>query len=158
QHISLAVPANSLSQWDEQSLKQVVYDGTYKFEVGASASDIAGSPTVRVSGAITPRLQYVTVQPDQVTVKPGDTVNLAGKNPWIADDTNPSLEQPHAAADNVVEAVNNDQSFVDLSRGHVSYASSDPAVATVTRTGKVTAVGHGVTTIRVTVNGVSGTT
>jgi hypothetical protein len=95
----------------------------------------------------------VTVQPGQVTVKPGDTLNLTGKNPWIANDTNASLEQPHATADNIVEAVSNDQSFVDLSRAHVRYSSSDPRVATVNDQGVVTAVGVGVTTLRVTVKG-----
>ena len=47
---------------------------------------------------------------------------------------------------------------MDLARAHVSYASSDPKVATVSRPASVTAVGHGVATISVTVNGVTGTT
>jgi len=53
-------------------------------------------------------VQYLTVQPDQVVFKPADTMNLTGKNPWIANDTNSSLEQLHATADNVVEAVKNE--------------------------------------------------
>jgi beta-glucosidase len=157
QHITLAVKIANLSQWDEQALKQVVYDGPYQFRVGADSSDIAGAPTVDVYGAITPRVQYVTVQPDQVIFTPGQNLDLTGENPWIAPDTNSSLEQPHASADNIVEAVNNDQSFADLSHAHVRYASSNPDVATVSSTGKLTAVGHGVTTISVTVNGVTGT-
>jgi hypothetical protein len=157
QHITLAVKVASLSQWDEQALKQVVYDGAYQFGVGADAGHIAGAPTVRVRGAITPRVRYVTVQPDQAILKPGDTLQLTGKNPWIANDTNPSLEQSHAAADNVVEAVNNDQSFVDLSRARVRYDSSDPRVASVNDRGVVTAHGVGVTTLRVSIDGVSGT-
>jgi beta-glucosidase len=157
QHISLTVSVASLSQWDEQTLKQVVYDGPYQFRIGPNASTVAGSGTVAVSGAITPQVQYVTVQPDQVIFQPGDTLNLAGKNPWIAPDTG-SLEQAHASADNIVEAVNNDQSFVDLSSARVTYSSSNPAVATVSAAGQVTAVGHGAATISVTVNGVTGTT
>jgi beta-glucosidase len=153
QRITLAVKVASLSQWDEQALKQVVYDGPYRFQVGADASDIAGAPTVTVRGTITPRVRYVTVQPDQVIFKPGDSFSLTGKNPWIASDTSSSLEQPHATADNIVEAVDNDQSFADLSRAHVRYTSSDPRVATVNSAGKVTAVGAGVTTIGVTVKG-----
>ena len=131
--------------------------GTYQFQVGADAADAAGTVAVDVRGTITPRVQYVTVQPDQAIVKPGDTLNLTGKNPWIANDTSASLEQPHATADNIVEAVNDDESFVDLAHARVRYSSSDPAVATVNRAGVVTALGAGVTTLRVTVNGVTGT-
>jgi beta-glucosidase-like glycosyl hydrolase len=156
QRISLSVKMPSLSAWDESSLKQVVYDGPYQFQVGPDSATVAGSGTVRVHGAITPRVQSVTVQPDQVVFKPGDTLNLTGKNPWIAPDTNASLEQPHASADNIIEAVNNDQSFANLASAHVSYASSDRAVASVDSHGLVRAVKDGVATITVTVNGVSG--
>ena len=156
QHITLIVKAANLSLWDESQLKQVVYDGPYQFQVGASSSDIAGSPVVQVHGSITPQVQYVTVQPDKVVFKPGDTLDLTGKNPWIANDTNTSLEQPHATAANIVEAVNNDQSFVDLSHANVTYASSNPNVATVSATGQVTAVAHGVTTVSATVGAVTG--
>ncbi|MGE5286332.1 MAG: glycoside hydrolase family 3 C-terminal domain-containing protein [Micromonosporaceae bacterium] len=160
EHITLIVKASQLSQWDETQLKQVVYDGSYQFEVATDASDsgVMGSGIVNVTGAIASHVQYVTVQPDRVVFKPGDTLDLTGKNPWIADDTNPSMEQPHATADNIVEAVNNDQSFVNLSHADVSYASSNPNVATVGPTGKVTAVAHGAAAISVTVNGVTGTT
>jgi beta-glucosidase len=157
QHISLTVAASSLSRWDENSLKQVVDAGTYQFQVATDADDIAGSGTVQIAGTITPQVQYVTVQPGRTTFKPGDTVDLAAKNPWIADDTNPAMEQPHATADHIVEAVNNDQSFVDLKNATVSYASSNPAVATVSSTGTVTTIAHGAAQISVTVNGVTGT-
>ncbi|HEX8007538.1 MAG TPA: glycoside hydrolase family 3 C-terminal domain-containing protein [Trebonia sp.] len=157
QHITLTVKVASLSQWDEQRLRQVVDDGAYQFRVGPDAATAAVTSTVTVHGAITPHVQYVTVQPDRVIFQPGQTLDLTGKNPWIAANTNPSLEQPHATADNIVEAVNNDQSFADMSRADVIYASSNPDVATVSNTGQVTAVGHGVTTISVTVDGVTGT-
>jgi hypothetical protein len=94
----------------------------------------------------------------QVVFKPGDILDLTGKNPWIADDTNPSMEQPHATADNIVEVVNNDQSFANLSKAKVSYSSSNPKVAAVSSTGTLTAVAQGAATISVTVNGVTGTT
>jgi len=158
QHLTLTVNAASLSQWDEQSLKQVVYDGPYQFQVGPDSAAPAASPVVAIHGTIAPQVQYVTVQPDQVTFKPGDSFSLTGKNPWIASDTNSSLEQPHATADNVVQAVNNDQSFADLSHATVTYASSNPSVASVSSAGKVTAVAHGAATISVTVNGVTGST
>lgn len=157
QHITLAVKAASLSQWDEQALKQVVHDGAYQFRVGPDSATAAGSGTVAIHGAITPHVQYVTVQPDQVIFKPGETLNLTGKNPWIAPDTDSSLEQPHASADNIVEAVNNDQSFADLSKAKGRYTSSNPDVATVSDAGVVTMRAPGVATIDVTVNGVTGT-
>ncbi|MGE5287734.1 MAG: glycoside hydrolase family 3 C-terminal domain-containing protein [Micromonosporaceae bacterium] len=158
QHINIPVKVSSLSRWDENKLKQVVDDGAYQFQVASDASDVKGAGTVNVTGAITPHVQYVTVQPDHVVFQPGDTLGLTGKNPWIADDTNPSLEQPHARADNVVEAVNNDQSFVNLGKAKVSYSSSNPDVASVSPDGKVTMNGHGVASINVTVNGVTGST
>ncbi|GAA0341429.1 Ig-like domain-containing protein [Actinoallomurus spadix] len=59
-------------------------------------------------------------------------------------------------ADDVVEAVNNDQSFVDLAHAKVHYGSSDPHLATVDDTGHVKVVGSGVATINVKVGGVTG--
>ena len=157
QHITLQVKIPSLSEWDEQTLKQVVYDGSYEFFVGPDSATAAGSGTVTVHGAITPSVQYVTVQPDQVVYQAGQTLSLTGTNPWIAPDTDSALEQPHASADNIVEAVNDDESFVNLSRAHVAYSSNDPSVASVDSNGLVRAVKDGVATIRVTVNGVTGT-
>jgi beta-glucosidase len=158
QHITIPVKASDLSHWDESALKQVVDNGAWQFQVASDASDVQGASTVHVTGAITPKVQYVTVQPGKVVFQPGDTLDLTGKNPWIANDTNPSLEQPHAAADNIVEAVNNDQSFADLSHATVSYSSSNPNVASVSPDGKVTMNGHGVASISATVNGVTGST
>jgi beta-glucosidase len=158
QHIVIRVKVSDLSHWDQSQLKQVVADGAWQFRVASDASDVQGAGTVKVSGAITPRVQYVTVQPDKVEFQPGDTLDLAGKNPWIANDTSPSLEQPHATADNIVEAVNNDQSFVHLDRAKVRYRSSNPNVASVSPDGKVTMNGHGAASINVTVNGVTGST
>jgi beta-glucosidase-like glycosyl hydrolase len=157
QQITLDVNVSALSEWDEASLREVVHDGRYQFRVGPNSATVAGSGTVTVSGAITPRVQYVTVQPDQVVFLPGRTFRLNAVNPWIAPDTNPSLEQHHATADNIIEAVNNDQSFVNLSRARVSYASSDLRVARVSNSGVLTAGGPGVATVSVTVNGVTGT-
>jgi beta-glucosidase-like glycosyl hydrolase len=158
QHIHLAVKVTSLSQWDEQRLRQAVYNGAYQFRAATDATHPVASPTVTVRGAITPRVQYVTVQPGQVVFKPGDTLSLTGQNPWIAPDTNASLEQPHATADHVVEAVNNDQSVADLTHAHVTYTSSDPRVATVSPTGQVAMAAPGAASISATVNGVTGST
>ncbi|WP_433891198.1 glycoside hydrolase family 3 C-terminal domain-containing protein [Streptomyces sp. CA-111067] len=157
EHVSLSVKAADLSQWDENALKQVVHDGAYQFRVGPDSATVAGSGTVRVHGAITPKVKSVTVQPTGTVFTPGDNLDLTAKNPWIAADTDPTLEQKHAAADNIVEAADNDQSFADLSRAHVTYRTSDPRVATVSRSGVVTMKAPGAATIEVTVNGVTGT-
>ncbi|MFJ9782791.1 glycoside hydrolase family 3 C-terminal domain-containing protein [Amycolatopsis sp. NPDC101161] len=156
QHLSIPVRLSDLSFWDEAKHRQVVYDGAYRFGVGADAAHLAGTATVAVTGAITPRTQSVTVQPDQVVFAPGQSIDLAGRNPWIADDTAQAAQ--HVPADHVVEAVNNDQSFVDLAHKRVTYRSSDPRVAQVSRTGKVTLIAPGVATIGVTVDGVTGST
>ena len=156
QQITLTVPVANLSFWDEQQLKEVVYDGPYRFGVGPDSADIVAAPRVQVTGAITPHVRYVTVQPDRVIFQRGQTLNLTGKNRWIASDTDPAMEQRHAAADDIVEAVSNDQSFMNLSHATVSYSSSDPAVATVSQAGIVKATGPGVATISVTVDGVTG--
>ena len=167
QHISIPVKISNLAFWDAKHSKSVVYDGSYQFKIGPNASGLAGGPggaspqasaagsqTVSVHGALTPRVQYVTVQPDRVVFKPGDTLNLAGKNPWIKDDTG----QRHAAADSIVVAASSDESFVSLARAAVRYSSSDPSVATVSETGAVKAVSSGVATISATVDGVTGST
>ncbi len=158
QLVSLTVPVWRLEFWDQHAAKWVVDDGTYQFELGSDSSNIAASQPVAVIGSLTPHVQYVTVQAPSVAYKPGDTLDLTGKDPWIADDTNPSLEQRNlgVTADNIVEAVNNDGSFVDLNAAQVSYASSNEKVATVSSSGVLTAAAPGVATISVTVDGVTG--
>ncbi len=161
QYISMVVHIPDLGIWDPDAMKSVVYDGVYGFEVGASSADIRGTANVTVTGALSPDVQTVTVQPDQVDFQVGQSLDLTGKNPWIADDTTGVGSQPQGrnmsvTADGIVEAANNDGSFVDLSKAHVAYVSSDPSVATVDQKGLVTAVGTGTATITVTVGGVSG--
>ncbi len=156
QHVAIPVRISDLSFWDEGKGREVVYDGPYRFGVGADVAHLAGTATVAVTGAIKPKTRYVTVQPGQVVFAPGQSLDLTGKNPWIADDTAQAAQ--HVPADHVVEAVHDDQSFVDLAHARIGYRSSDPRVAQVSRTGKVTMVAPGVTTISVTVDGVTGTT
>ncbi|HEX6470803.1 MAG TPA: glycoside hydrolase family 3 C-terminal domain-containing protein [Streptosporangiaceae bacterium] len=154
QHLAIPVRISDLAFWDEGRHRDVVYDGSYQFKVGTDAAHIVGTSTVAVTGTITPKTRYVTVQPDHVVFAPGQSIDLAGKNPWIADDTAQAAQ--HVPADHVVEAVNNDESFVDLTHTRVRYRSSNPRVARVSRTGQVTLVAPGVATISVTVNGVTG--
>jgi len=163
QRLTLTAQIPGLEIWDANAMKSVVYDGAYGFAVGASSADIRSTATVRVTGSITPRVQTVTVQPDQTDFQVGQTLDLTGKNPWIADDTTgvgsvPQGRNMSVTADSIVEAADNDGSFADLSKAHVTYRSSDSRVATVDHKGLVTAVGTGAATITATVNGVSGST
>jgi beta-glucosidase-like glycosyl hydrolase len=154
QRLTVPVKISDLSFWDEQNDKDVVYNGAYQFQVATNATHVVAQSTVRVSGVIKPRVTGVTVEPGQVVYQPGDRLDLTGVNPWIGDDTAQAAQ--HVAADHVVEAVQSDHSFADLSHAHVTYRSSDPRVATVTSRGLVTAHSNGTATISATVNGVTG--
>jgi beta-glucosidase len=153
QTIRLNFPISRLEFWDQSSARWGVPDGTYQFQLGPDASQVAQSAPVTVTGALTPHVQYVTVQPPAAVYKPGDRVDLTAKNPWLADDTSP----PSAvSADHIVEAVDTDGSFVDLAKAQVSYTSSNDSVAKVTSGGVLTAEAPGVATISVSVDGVTG--
>jgi beta-glucosidase len=158
QHITLSVPVSNLSRWDEKLLKEVVVDGAYQFKLASDAATVLRSRLVEIQGTLTPKVASVTVEPDQVIFQTGQTLNLTGRNPWIANDTEAGSEQPHQRADSIVEAVDNDQSFVDMATAHVTYSSSNPQVATVSPKGMLTAVSSGVATISATVGGVTGST
>ena len=158
QHITLNVKAADLAFWNEDELKSVVYNGTYQFRVGYNSRDIADSAAVNIQGTLTPKVIHVTIQPEQLVYHVGDTINLNGKNKWIESDINPNMEERHARADNVIEAVNNDGSFVNLTNVKVQYQSSNNSVATVNDNGIVEARGKGVASISAIVKGVSGST
>jgi len=158
QHITLNVKAANLAFWNEDKLKSVVYNGTYEFRVGYNSSDFADSAAVDIRGMLTPKVEHVTVQPEQLVYHVGDTINLNGKNKWIKSDINPNLEEHHVRADNIIEAVNNDGSFVNLTKTKIQYNSSNSSVATVNGNGIVKARGQGVATISAVVDGISGST
>ncbi|HEY3479324.1 MAG TPA: glycoside hydrolase family 3 C-terminal domain-containing protein, partial [Streptomyces sp.] len=160
QHLTLTVKAADLSSWDAAHSRQTVRNGAYAFQAGPDSAHVAGAATVRISGTLTPKVRYVTVQPENVVYRAGDTFSLTGKNRWIKDDTDPVKERRDrtVTADGVVEAVAADQSFVDLRTAKVSYTSSDPSVATVDGDGLVHAVADGAATISATVGGVTGST
>jgi beta-glucosidase len=161
QRITLKVPLSSLSLYDEKLSREVVDTGDYQFQLGWSATDIALQQAVHVTSGLTPKVQLVTVQPDRVVFSKGQQLDLTARNPWIADDTAPAAQQPgrnmSIKADGIVEAANNDESFADLSKAKVTYASSNRKVASVSKQGVVTMKSAGVATIRVTVDGVTGT-
>ncbi|MFD6534665.1 ricin-type beta-trefoil lectin domain protein [Streptomyces sp. NPDC060184] len=157
-HITLPVKAADLSVWNPTTSRQTVFPGTWALKVASDSATVQSTATVTVSGTLTPKVSTVTVQPGRLVYRAGETLDLTEKNPWIKDDTDPAKEQRDTSltADGIVEAVNNDQSFVDLQNTTVTYSSSDPAVATVDSSGIVTAGADGVATIKVTVGGVSG--
>jgi hypothetical protein len=158
EHASLTVKLADLGVWDAKAMKSFVPTGTYRFEVGPDSATAAASPAVRVTGRLTPKTRYVTVRPEAVSYKVGDTIDLTGKNRWIQDDTDHAREKRNLSvtADDIVEAVKDDQSFVDLRHATVRYRSTDPGVATVDAAGHVKVVGSGVTTLKATVDGVTG--
>jgi len=158
QHVTLPVAISDLSRWDEKLLKEVVVNGAYQFKVGSDSATPIDSRTVEIQGTRTPRVRYVTLEPDKVILQPGATLNLAARNPWIANDTLKGNEQAHQRADGIVEAVNDDESFVNVATAGVTYESSNPSVAAIDSKGKVTAVSAGVATISAAVDGVSGST
>ena len=93
QTITMTVAARDLGFWNQPAARRQVDDGTYQFELGYDSDNIADSQTVAVTGGLTSHVKYVTVEPPAVVYKPGDTVDLTAKNPWLKDDTNPASEQ-----------------------------------------------------------------
>uniref|UniRef100_UPI0007C5CDA7 glycoside hydrolase family 3 C-terminal domain-containing protein n=1 Tax=Streptomyces sp. NRRL S-340 TaxID=1463901 RepID=UPI0007C5CDA7 len=159
-HVTLPVAASDLSVWNPATSRQTVYPGAWALRVASDSATVQSTATVNITGTLTPKVRTVTVQPGQVVFHAGDTLDLTGKNPWIKDDTDPAREQRDTSitADHIVEAVNNDQSFTDLSKTAVQYSSSDPTVATVSSSGLLTAASDGVATVSATVGGVTGST
>lgn len=88
----------------------------------------------------------------------GDKIDLKGKNKWIKSDVDPDREEQHAIADNIIEAVNNDGSFVNLADTRIQYSSNHPSVASVSDKGVVKMLAPGVATITATIKDISGTT
>jgi beta-glucosidase len=154
QRVTVAVPLKQLSVWNDTDRRQEVHRGQYRFTVGPDSATAALQGTVQVTRDATPELRTVTVQPSRVVFAPGDRLDLTGDNPWIADDTPQAAD--HVRASRIVEASNSDQTFADLADTRITYRSSNPAVAGVSRNGVVTARATGVTTLSVTVDGVTG--
>jgi beta-glucosidase-like glycosyl hydrolase len=158
QKITLTVNAADLAFWNEKELKSVVYNGVYQLQIGYNSSDIADSANVNIQGKLTPRITHVTVQPEQLIYHVGDIIDLKVKNKWIKSDVDPDQEEQHAVADNIIEAVNNDGSFVNLADTQIKYSSNNPSAASVSDNGIVKMLAPGVATITATIKNVSGTT
>ena len=155
-HIDIKINADDLALWNEKEMKSVVYNGVYEFQVGHNSRNIADSMIVNIQGELTPKIVHVTLQPEKLIYEVGETINLNGKNKWIESDITPAREELHSIADNIIEAVNNDGSFVNLGSTHVHYQSNNKSVVKINDDGIVKTVGAGVATITATVDGISG--
>ncbi len=156
QHITLMVNAGVLAIWNEKNLRSVVYNGIYNFQIGYNSRDIADSVEVNIHGKLTPKIVHVTLQPEKLVYPIGEIIDLKGKNKWIKSDINTAREDLHTSADNIIEAVNNDGSFVNLANTSIHYQSSNSSVAEVNDAGIVKTIGEGVTTITATIDGIAG--
>jgi uncharacterized protein YjdB len=106
---------------------------------------------VRITGSIPRTVATVTLTPPQLTVSPGQTLDLRGRNSWL--DGIPPLKY-QGEGDTIISAVRRDDSFVDLTGSPVRFSSNRPSVVKVDpRTGILTALAPGVATVTVTIAG-----
>lgn len=127
-----------------------MYPGTWTFEVSRSAGDVARRLPVRMSGGIDRSIRHLTAQAPKSTLKVGDTLNLRGTNRWLQG-LGPTGTDPRTQ--NIVTAVREDDSFVDLGKAKLRYRSSNPRVVMVTAAGRLTARSAGVATVSVRLDG-----
>jgi beta-glucosidase len=154
QRLAIAVPlVPSLRAWNVGLRRQVVRRGVWRFAVARSAARPVRTFRVRIRGQIPRRVRTVTLAPVQLSLARGQSIELRGRNPWSQGLPPVGLAE---AGDGIVSAVRADDSFVDLSRTRMTFTSNRPAVATVDRAGRLTAVGPGVATISVTIGGATG--
>ena len=129
--VSIDIDCADLWFWDTTNKKMMYDQGKYVFEMGASSRDIKGKVEATMSGSYTPVVETVVANCEKVVLKPGNTVQTS------------------------VSASMSDDSFINIKNAKVTYTSTNPSVATVDESGKVTATGVGITSIfaNVTVNG-----
>lgn len=101
-----------------------MYPGTWTFEVSRSAGDVARRLPVRMSGRIDRSIRHLTAQAPKSTLKVGDTLNLRGTNRWLQG-LGPTGTDPRTQ--NIVTAVREDDSFVDLGKASCGTAAATPA-------------------------------
>ncbi|MDR0432771.1 MAG: glycoside hydrolase family 3 C-terminal domain-containing protein [Bifidobacteriaceae bacterium] len=130
--VHLQLEVSDLWYWDEAAQAERIDLGKWTLKSGASVDDAATSATLTVYAGRTRTLQQVRALPTGVVL---------------------DLDEPGAEISAMVTAAANDQSFYDLSDPDVEvvYSSSNPAVATVSRSGVVRGVADGVATITATV-------
>lgn len=156
EHISLSVKGIQLANWNQEKQKEVVYNGNYQFQLGKDSRDITDTQTVNIQGALTPKVIHVTIEPEDLVYKTGDKLNLKGKNKWIESDVTSARQGDIPDADHIIEAVNNDGSFLDLSQAKIDYQSDNHKVAQVSPDGIVSFLSPGVATVSAIIDGVKG--
>ena len=131
--VAIDINCADLWFWDMEK-ENITFDkGTYVFEIGTSSKDIKGSVSATMNGEFIPELKTVVADCGTVVLERG------------------------AAAQTSVTAALTDDSFYDISRADIRYASNNPVVASITDQGLVTAKRTGIATITasVTIAGVT---
>lgn len=131
--VSIEIDCADLWFWDTKAKKITFDQGQYIFEIGASSKDIKGTVNAVMKGSYQAQLKTVVASAGKVVLKPGDVIQTS------------------------ITASLSDDSFYDLSKAKVTYASNNTSVVSVDAAGKVTAIGVGVATVTatVTIDGVS---
>ena len=156
QEITIAVALiPALRVWKAQLGREVVYPGTWRFRIARSSRRIASSLPVRITGSIPRTINTVSLAPPQLTLKPGQELNLRGRNQWL-DGLAPTQYQ--SKGDTIITAVRRDDSFVDLTNAPLGFSTDRPSVLRVDRNGVTTAVAPGVATVTVKIDGVTAST
>ena len=125
--VEIEIDCADLWFWDMDS-DRITYDsGRYVFEVGSSSKDIRGTVTATMDGSFTPVLKTVVADCRVSVLKAGET------------------------AQTVTTACLSDDSFIELGKARVKYASSNPQVASINADGLLTANASGIATITVSV-------
>ena len=125
--VEIDIDCSDLWFWDMTS-ERITYDsGRYVFEIGSSSKDIRGTVTANMNGRFTPQLKTVV------------------------SDCRVSVLEIGQTAQTMTSACLTDDSFIEMDRADVKYMSSNPDVAEVDASGKLTAVGPGIATITVSV-------
>jgi hypothetical protein len=125
--VAIRIDCSDLWFWDPGNDRITFDEGNYVFEVGASSRDIRGQVEAVMSGQYRPVLRTVVAESENIVLKPGNTTTTS------------------------VSASLSDDSFIDASKGSVTYKSNNPQVASVDRSGKVTARNPGVASITASV-------
>jgi beta-glucosidase len=156
QSITISVPLiSALRQWNSSLGREVVPSGIWQFRLGRSSRDFVYTFRVRITGSIPRTIATVTLSPPALTLSPGQTLDLRGRNPWL-DGLAPAQYQ--SVGDTIISAVRRDDSFVDLSHASMRFSSNRPGVVSVDRNGLVRARSPGVATVSATVGGVTAST
>jgi hypothetical protein len=151
QRVTISVPiADTLRLWDAAARRSVVYPGRWTFEVSGSAGERLHVLPVRITGRIARTVRHLTVQPPKSTLKVGEALSLRGKNRWLQG-LGP-VGTPARAAD-IITAVRQDDTFVDLSHAPLRFTSSSPTVVRVDGNGLVKGIRPGTATVSVSFAG-----